>query len=147
MRRALVAGSCTCPCIEEVIPWGFAYDRQNFARYFIPFLDDMHHLSVRMPEAYTAFNKGQFSVQIGGRNPFGRSEADKTFEHTINRDCKTGGGYIGFSANFAARDGCSMTQGVVCTGSFFTSICLLLHLAHRSIRSWLQHALKKTSKL
>lgn len=89
-------------CIEEVIPWAFAYDRQNYARYLIPFLDDMRHLSVRMPEVYTAFNKGQFSVQMGGRNPFGRNEADKTIENTINRDCKTGGGYIGFSANFAA---------------------------------------------
>ncbi|KAK3747396.1 hypothetical protein QZH41_012092, partial [Actinostola sp. cb2023] len=89
-------------CIEEVIPWAFAYDRQNYARYLIPFLDDMRHLSVRMPDVYTAFNKGQFSVQMGGRNPFGRNEADKTIENTINRDCKTGGGYIGFSANFAA---------------------------------------------
>ena len=53
-------------CIEEVIPWAFAYDRQNYARYLIPFLDDMHHLSVSMPEVYTTLNKGQFSVQIGG---------------------------------------------------------------------------------
>ena len=89
-------------CIEEVIPWAFAYDRQNYARYLIPFLDDMRHLSVRMPEVYTAFNKGQFSVQMGARNSFGRNEADKTIENTINRDCKTGGGYTGFSANFAA---------------------------------------------
>ncbi len=35
-------------------------------------------------------------------NTFGRNEADKTIENTINRDCKTGGGYIGFSANFSA---------------------------------------------
>ena len=88
-------------CIEEVIPWAFAYDRLNYARYFIPFPDDMRHLPVRMPEVYTAFNKGHFSVQMGGRNPFGRNEADKTIENTINRDCKTGGGYVGFSANFA----------------------------------------------
>ena len=88
-------------CIEEVIPWAFAYYRQNYARYLIPFLDDMRHLSLRMPEVYTAFNKGRF-VQMGARNPFGRNEAGKTIENTINRDCKTGGGYIGFSANFAA---------------------------------------------
>ena len=88
-------------CIEEVIPWAFAYDCQNYARYLIPFLDDMRHLSLRMPEVYTAFNKGRF-VQMGARNPFGRNEASKTIENTINRDCKTGGGYIGFSANFAA---------------------------------------------
>ena len=89
-------------CIEEVIPWAFAYDHQNYARYLIPFLDDMRQLPVKKPEVYTAFIKGQFSVQMGDRNPFGRNEADKTIENTINRDCKTGGGYIGFSANFAA---------------------------------------------
>ena len=124
-------------CIEEVIPWAFAYDLQNYARYLIPFLDDMRHLSVRMPEVYTAFKKDPFSVQMGARNSFRRNEADKTIENTINRDCKTGGGYTVFSANF----------GVVCTGSFFVSICLLLGPTPTSIRSWLQHALKKTSEL
>ena len=55
-----------------------------------------------MPEVYNAFLNGEFSVQMGEANPFGRNEANKTIENTINRDCKTGGGYIGFSANFAA---------------------------------------------
>jgi len=62
----------------------------------------MRLLPVRMPEVLTAFNKGHFSVQMGDRNPFGRKEADKTIEKTINGDCKTGGGYIRLSANFAA---------------------------------------------
>ena len=89
-------------CIEEVINWAFAYDRQNYARYLIPFLNDMRSLSTTMPEVHAAFSNGQFSVQMGKRNPFGRNEADKTIENTINRDCKTSGGYIGFSANFPA---------------------------------------------
>ena len=61
----------------------------------------MHGLSVTMPEAYRAFKDGQFSVQMSKDNPFGRNEAYKTIENTINRDCKTGGGYVGFSAKFA----------------------------------------------
>ena len=89
-------------CIEEVIPWTFAYDRQNYARYLIPFLNDMRSLPNKMPEVQNAFENGEFSVQMGDKNPFGRNEADKTIESTINRDCKTGGGYIGFSANLAA---------------------------------------------
>ena len=28
-------------CIEEVIPWPFAYDRQKYARSLLPFLNDM----------------------------------------------------------------------------------------------------------
>ena len=62
----------------------------------------MRSLSTIMPEVHAAFSNGQFSNQMGKRNPFGRNEADKTIENTINRDCKTSGGYIGFSANFAA---------------------------------------------
>ena len=88
-------------CMEEVIPWTFAYDRQNHARYLVPFLKDMRGLSVTMPEVYRAFKDGQFSVQMSKDNPFGRNEAEKTIENTINRDYKTGGGYVGFSANFA----------------------------------------------
>ena len=53
-------------CIEEVIPWAFAYDRQNYARYLIPFLKNIRHLCVRTPETYAAHNKGKFSVQVGG---------------------------------------------------------------------------------
>lgn len=78
------------------------HDRHNYARYLVPFLNDMRSLPVTMPEVYSAFKDGQFSVQISRNNPFGRNEADKTIKNTINRDCKTGGGYTGFSANFAA---------------------------------------------
>ena len=37
-------------CIEEIIPWTFAYDRQNYARYLMPYLDDMRALPEVMPE-------------------------------------------------------------------------------------------------
>jgi hypothetical protein len=55
-----------------------------------------------MAEVYDAFIAGHFSVQMSKSNPFGQNEAHKTIENTINRDYKTSGGYIGFSANFAA---------------------------------------------
>ena len=53
-------------------------------------------MCVKIPDVYAAYNKGQFSVQLGDRNHFGRNEADKTIENNIGRDVKTGGGYIGF---------------------------------------------------
>ena len=88
-------------CIKEVLPWTFAYDPLNYAKYLLPFLNDMHDaIKTTKPTVYTAFLGGQFSVQMGS-NPFGKNEADKTIENTINRDCKTKGGYIGFSVNFA----------------------------------------------
>ena len=89
-------------CVEEVIPWAFAYDRQKYARYLLPFLDDMRKLPAEKPDVYAAFTQGEFSVQMSTSNPFGRNEADKTIENTINRDCKTSGGYIGFSSSFPA---------------------------------------------
>ena len=36
------------------------------AHYLIPFLDDMCHLPVKMPEVYTVFNKGYFLFRWGG---------------------------------------------------------------------------------
>ena len=51
--------------MEEVIPWTLANDHQKFARYLVPFLDDLRGLSVTMPKVYRVFNKdGQFSVQM-----------------------------------------------------------------------------------
>ena len=89
-------------CVEAVIPWTFAYDRQNYARYLIPYLNDMSALPTIMPEVFDAFVAGHFSVQMSKDNLFCQNEANKTIENTINRNCKTGGGYIGFSANFVA---------------------------------------------
>ena len=57
----------------------------------VPYLNDMLGLPVTMPEVYSAFMDGQFSVQMGKVNSFGQIQADKTIENTINRDCKTGG--------------------------------------------------------
>lgn len=89
-------------CVEEVIPWTFAYNRHHYAKYLVPYIADMRALPEVMPDVYAAFVQGHFSVQMSKNNPFGQNEADKTIENTINRDCKTSGGYIGFSSNFAA---------------------------------------------
>ena len=62
----------------------------------------MRDLPATFPEVYTAFCNGEFSVQMSLSNPFRGNEADQTMENTINRDCKAGGRYIGFSASFPA---------------------------------------------
>ena len=60
---------------------------------------------------YHAFKGDQFSVQMSKDNPFGGNEADKIIENTIDRDCKTRGGYVGFSANFTSEIiGCMMND-------------------------------------
>ena len=40
---------------------------------------------------YDDFMKGNFSVQMSDNNTFGRLEADKVIETTINKDTKTTG--------------------------------------------------------
>ena len=62
----------------------------------------MLSLQQTIPKVHEAFHSGQFAVQMGNVNPFGQNEADKTIKNTINKDCKSSGGYIGFSHNFAA---------------------------------------------
>ena len=101
-------GGLYLSCIEEVIPCiGICdicvHDRQNYARFLIPFLKIIRHLCVRMPRCTQPSPKASFPLfQMGGCNPFGRNEADKTSENIISRDVNTGGGYIGFGVNFVA---------------------------------------------
>ena len=72
-----------------------------------------------MSIVYHAFKGGHFSVQMSKDNPFGSNEADKTIENTIDRDCKTTGGYVGFSANFtflkeAKKENALASEGKLC---------------------------------
>ena len=46
----------------------YAYDRQNYARYLIPYLNNKRALPTVMPEVYDAFVAGHFSVQMSKGN-------------------------------------------------------------------------------
>ena len=81
--------------IRDAAAWAFAYDRYNYSRYLPVFLSDMLNLETSHPSVYNAFIEGQFSVELSKNNPFGRNEADKTIENTINKDTKTPGGLTG----------------------------------------------------
>ena len=83
--------------IRSLIPWCFAYDKVNYARYLSPYLAEMTNLSEKNPEVYEAFKSGQFSVQLSTKNPFGRIPVDQTTEVTVNKDTQTPGGTTRFS--------------------------------------------------
>lgn len=74
--------------IRQMIPWCFAYDKMNYARYLPPYYAQMTTLEVDHPEVYQSFMEGQFSVQLAGDNPFGRLPVDQTTEVTVNKDTK-----------------------------------------------------------
>ena len=79
-----------------MIPWCFAYDRLNYARYLPAYYAEMTNLAASRPEIYQAFRDGNFSVQLTESNPFGRIPVDQTTEVTVNRDTQTVGGTTKF---------------------------------------------------
>ncbi|KAK5859272.1 hypothetical protein PBY51_003352 [Eleginops maclovinus] len=88
--------------IRQMIPWCFAYDKVNYARFLPYYYASMTRLAVDQPEVHAHFMQGGFSVQIGSRNPFGRIPVDQTIEETVNKDTQTPGGTKGFSLKPAA---------------------------------------------
>ena len=83
--------------VHSMIPWCFAYNRMNYARYLPVYLSEMSRLHEDHPEVFQHFQDGGFSVQIGPKNPFGRIPVDQTCEETVNKDTQTPGGTKGFS--------------------------------------------------
>ncbi|XP_066917320.1 uncharacterized protein [Clytia hemisphaerica] len=88
--------------LRQALPWFFAYDRPNYSRYLTAHYQELTHLKEDFPDIYDEFQSGNFSVQLSSDNPFGRMEADKVIETTINKDTKTPGGTTGFSTNHGA---------------------------------------------
>lgn len=83
--------------IRSMIPWCFAYDKVNYARYLTAYYAEMSLLEETNPEVYNHFKNGQFSVQMSNSNTFGRIPVDQTIEVTVNKDTQTQGGTSRFS--------------------------------------------------
>ena len=50
-------------CIKAMLPWFFAYDHTNYARYLPVYLVHMLELPDKHPEAYSMLSQGDFGVQ------------------------------------------------------------------------------------
>ena len=88
--------------IKEMIPWCFAHDNLNYARYLSAYVSEMSHLEEEQPEAFKYLKSGGFSVQIGEDNPFGKVPVDQACEETVNKDTETAGGTKGLSLKAGA---------------------------------------------
>ena len=86
-------------CINDIIPFAFAYDNINYARYLTTMPADMSTLSDDFPEIYQEFVAGNFATQLSKVGKFSRCETDKVIEMTLNRDTKTPCETTGFSTN------------------------------------------------
>ena len=83
-----------------MLPWVFAYDRYNYARYLTLYFVNMLNLESSHPEIYGEFLNGNFAVQQSITNTFGKLEPDKIIETTINKDTKSPGGTTGMITYF-----------------------------------------------
>lgn len=88
-------------CIRRMLPWCFAYDRFNYARYLTLYWSQMECLSTVNPAAHAALSAGEFCVQRTN-SKFAQVAVDHAIEQTMNRDTKSKGGIIGFSTEPAA---------------------------------------------
>ena len=88
--------------IKDMMPWCFAYEKINYARFLPYYYASMTNLQSDHPEVFDYFMKGGFSVQIGSHNPFGRIPVDQATEETVNKDTQTAGGTKGFSLKSGA---------------------------------------------
>ena len=84
-------------CIREMLPWYFAYDHVNYARYLPVYLIHMIQLPETHPEAQLMLQNGEFGVQRTTEHGFAQLPIDQTIEQTLNRSTKTKGGIVGFS--------------------------------------------------
>ena len=84
-------------CIREMLPWYFAYDHVNYARYLPVYLLHMIQLPETHPEAQMMLENGEFGVQRTTEHGFAQLPIDQTIEQTLNRSMKTKGGIVGFS--------------------------------------------------
>lgn len=85
-------------CVRKMLPWFFAYDRVNYARYLSVYWVDMMSLPDSHPAVHEAMVSGEFCVQRS-HSPFAQVAVDQTIENTVNRQCKTKGGIVGFTRN------------------------------------------------
>lgn len=79
---------------RQMLPWFFAYDHPNYARYGAYYWVTMQQLPNTHPSAHAALLAGDFSVARSA-STFARVPVDQTIEQTLNRDSKTKGGVIG----------------------------------------------------
>ena len=88
--------------ISTIIPWCFAYDKVNYARFLSYYYATISRLPIDLPEVRQQFMQGGFIVQFDSQNPFGRIPVDQSIEETVNKDTQTTGGTEGFSLKGAA---------------------------------------------
>lgn len=86
--------------LAKIVPWFFAFDHTNYARWIPVHLRDLVTLKDRHPDVYSEFLKGNFTVKKTTR-PFSAVAIDQAHEQN-NAAVKGDGGAVGLTENPAA---------------------------------------------
>jgi len=112
-------------CIKEMIPWAFAYDHQNYACYLIPSQTTCVICQSECRRCTHPSTEVIFPLRWGAVILSDETKLTKPLRTPLVTTAKQEEVTLSLVLILPGlRDGCSMTQGVVCTGSFFVSICL-----------------------
>ena len=57
-------------CVKDIIPYTFAYDNINYARYLTAMFSEMLTLEDDFPDIYEEFVAGNFAVQLSNDGRF-----------------------------------------------------------------------------
>eukprot|EP00794_Sanderia_malayensis_P001845 gene1845-2078_t len=87
--------------VRSMLPWFFAADRFNYARYGSIYWLEMISINETHPDALPGI-KANWTCQRQGRYGFSSIACDQVMEQTFNRDSKTKGGLTGFTLNKSA---------------------------------------------
>ena len=68
-------------CVKDIIPYTFAYDNINYARYLTAMFSEILSLEDNFPETYEEFVAGNFAVQLN--SDCRSTEPDKVIEMTL----------------------------------------------------------------
>jgi hypothetical protein len=90
--------------LAEMIPYFFAYDRINYARWATVYLIDMQLLPQKAPEVYQEFQKGNHPVNRSANAKFNQVWTDMALEQSENCDSKSKGGVCGRTQKDGALD-------------------------------------------
>lgn len=66
--------------IKEIIPWCFAHNILNYARYLSVYVSEIHHLKEEQPEALKCLNLEDF-LHIVEDNPLKKAPVGQQCEH------------------------------------------------------------------
>lgn len=91
--------------IRQMMPYFFALDRQNYARYASVYWAEMEALPSTHPSLHSSLSeRGSWTLQRSNLEPFCSIAGDQGIEQTVNRDAKTSGGLKGRTLSRASVD-------------------------------------------